>query len=200
MIDAARQSVLDKVHDHARQNYIMILSDECEDVMRRLFEENKPQRVLEIGTAIGYSSSVMALLSDCVIDTIEKDGERIKRAKELWNTLGVADRINSFEGNSDELLPKVIEDKTYDFVFIDGAKSSYKKQLQLIYPHLQKGGIALCDDVLYLGLVRGEEKVVHKHRTIVKNMREFLDYIQNVDLFDSVVYEEGNGIAVVRKK
>lgn len=200
MIDAARQSVLDKVHDHARQNYIMILSDECEAVMRRLFEENKPERVLEIGTAIGYSSSVMALLSDCVIDTIEKDGERIKRAKELWNTLGVADRINSFEGNSDELLPKVIEDKTYDFVFIDGAKSSYKKQLQLIYPHLQKGGIALCDDVLYLGLVRGEEKVVHKHRTIVKNMREFLDYIQNVDLFDSVVYEEGNGIAVVRKK
>lgn len=200
MIDATCQKILDKVHDYARENYIMILADECEVVLRRLFEENSPKRVLEIGTAIGYSSSVMALMSDCIIDTIEKDNERIKKAKKLWKALGIEERINSFEGDSKELLPQVVKDKIYDFIFIDGAKSSYKNQLEFLYPYLEKGGIVLCDDVLYLGLVRGQEKVIHKHRTIVKNMREFLDYIQNSNLFESTVFEEGNGIAVVRKK
>ena len=66
--------ILKQVHDGARKDFIMILSDECEEVLKGLFEENKPKRVLEIGTAIGYSSSIMALASDCVIDTIEKTG------------------------------------------------------------------------------------------------------------------------------
>ncbi|MDE5548638.1 MAG: O-methyltransferase, partial [Clostridia bacterium] len=86
--------ILQGVHDFARENFVMILSDECERELRRLFAQYKPKRVLEIGTAIGYSSSVMALSSDCVIDTIEKDGERIKSAKELWKSLGVDGRIN----------------------------------------------------------------------------------------------------------
>lgn len=199
MIDDTAEKTLRGVHDYARQNYIMILSDECERVLRELFAKYKPSRVLEIGTAIGYSSSLMALLSDCTIDTIEKDSERIIKAKQLWQTLGVADRINVFEGDASQILESTTEGKTYDFVFIDGAKSAYKSQLEFLLPHISEGGIVLCDDVLYLGLVRGNEKVVHKHRTIVKNMREFLAYIEDGSLFESTVLEEGNGIAVVKK-
>lgn len=200
MIDADSQKILDKVHAFARENFIMILADECEVVLRNLFEKYSPKRVLEIGTAIGYSSSVMALSSDCTIDTVEKDRDRTEKAKELWRTLGIDGRVNCFEGDSNELLPNVVKGKTYDFVFIDGAKSSYKSQLEFLYPYIEKGGIVLCDDVLYFGLVRGEEKVKHKQRTIVKNLRVFLDYIQNSELFETEIIEEGNGIAVVRKK
>ena len=199
-MDERARKTLDGVHDRAREEYVMILSDECEKVLKDLFERYKPQRVLEIGTAIGYSSSLMALCTDCTVDTIEKDKDRIERAKQLWKTLGIGDRIRSYEGDADEILASVVEGKTYDFVFIDGAKSAYKNQLEFLLPHIDVGGVVLCDDVLYLGLVRGEEHVAHKHRTIVRNMRAFLEYISDGRLFDSKVYDEGNGIAVVIKK
>ncbi|MDE5616489.1 MAG: class I SAM-dependent methyltransferase, partial [Clostridia bacterium] len=130
--------ILKEVHDKAREEFVMILSDECEETLKKLFSERKPKRVLEIGTAIGYSSSVMALASDCVIDTVEKDGERIKRAKELWKILGVENRINCYHGDADELLVDTVKGKTYDFVFLDGAKSAYKRQLVFLEPYIEK--------------------------------------------------------------
>ena len=194
------QKILQEVHDFARENFVMILSDECEEVLKRLFCKHKPKRVLEIGTAIGYSSSVMALSSDCVIDTVEKDGERIRSAKELWKKLGVDGRINSYHGDADKLLASAVDGKTYDFVFLDGAKSAYKRQLEFLDGYIEKGGIVLCDDVLYLGLVKGEGYPPHKHRTIVNNMREFLRYVEESDKYDCQLIEEANGIAIVRKK
>lgn len=194
------EKILKGVHDYAREKFVMILSDECERELKRLFAEYQPKRVLEIGTAIGYSSSVMALASDCVIDTIEKDGERIKSAKALWKSLGVDGRINSYHGDADELLGGVVEGKTYDFVFLDGAKSAYKRQLVFLDEYVEKGGIILCDDVLYLGLVKGDGYPPHKHRTIVNNMREFLKYAQESEKYELNLIEEANGIAIVRKK
>ena len=194
------EKILQGVHDYARENFVMILSDECERVLKRLFAENKPKRVLEIGAAIGYSSSVMALASDCVIDTIEKDGERIKSAKALWQSLGIDGRINSYHGDADALLESVVDGKTYDFVFLDGAKSAYKRQLIFLDRYVEKGGIILCDDVLYLGLVKGDAYPPHKHRTIVNNMREFLKFVGESDKYELELIEEANGIAIVRKK
>ena len=194
-----QSAILKGVHDTAREQFVMILSDECEEVLKDVFAKYSPKRVLEIGTAIGYSSSVMALSSDCVIDTIEKDASRIERARELWRRLGVENAINSYRGDSDEILDRVIEGKTYDFVFIDAAKSAYKRQLELLMPHIQKGGIILCDDVLYLGLVKGDSYPPHKHRTIVRNMREFLAYVESNDELELQLIEQGNGIAVIRK-
>ncbi len=194
------QALLKQTHGYARERYIMILSDECERVLRKIFETYSPKRVLEIGTAIGYSSSVMALISDCVIDTVEKDGERIAAAKELWTKLGVSERINAYHGDADGTLADIVEGKTYDFVFLDGAKSAYRRQLEFLEPHIEKGGIVLCDDVLYLGLVKGDGVPPHKHRTIVNNMRAFLNYLSQSGKYDSRVIDEANGIAVARKK
>ena len=196
---AEQSAILKDIHDLAREQFVMILSDECEAVLKDIFEKYSPQRVLEIGTAIGYSSSIMALSSDCVIDTIEKDESRIERAKELWKSLGVERQINVYHGDSDVLLPDVIAGKQYDFVFIDGAKSSYRRQLELLLPHIEKGGVILCDDVLYLGLVKGDSYPPHKHRTIVRNMRDFLAYVEDSEALELQLIEEGNGIAKIRK-
>ena len=200
MMTTTQQAILKQVHDRAREEYIMILSDECEQVVKEIFEKDKPKRVLEIGTAIGYSSSVMALSGDCVIDTIEKDGSRIVRAKELWQQLGISDRIICYHGNADEILDSVTEGKTYDFVFIDGAKSAYKRQLEAIRDRLDVGGIVVCDDVLYFGLVEYEGVIPHKHRTIARNMREFLSYVTDGVDFDVKIDDGGNGILILRKK
>ena len=196
---AEQSCLLKSVHDLAREQYVMILSDECEVVLKDIFEKYSPKSVLEIGTAIGYSSSIMALTSDCVIDTIEKDESRIERATQLWRSLGVESRIKVYCGDSDELLPSVIAGKTYDFVFIDGAKSAYRRQLELLLPNIAKDGIILCDDVLYLGLVKGDDYPPHKHRTIVRNMREFLASVEDNEELELQLFEEGNGIAVIRK-
>lgn len=193
-----QKEILAEVHDLAREQFVMILSDECERVLKNIFEKYRPKRVLEIGSAIGYSSSIMALTSDCEIDTIEKDGCRIARAKDLWQRLGVDGRINLYCGDSDDILPRVIEGKTYDFVFIDGAKSAYKRQLETLLSSIKKGGIVLCDDVLYLGLVKGGGYPPHKHRTIVRNMREFLEYVKHNERLELQLIEEGNGIAVIK--
>lgn len=196
----AQERILKKVHDSAREEYVMILSDECERVLKDLFAKHKPGRILEIGTAIGYSSSVMALCSDCIIDTIEMNESRVKRAAELWKSLGIDGRINSYVGDSDGILAQVVEGKKYDFVFIDAGKSAYKRQLEFLLPYIEKSGIVLCDDVLYLGLVKGDSYPPHKHRTIVRNMREFLAYVENNPALDIKLIEEGNGIAVIEKK
>ncbi|MDE6475196.1 MAG: O-methyltransferase [Clostridia bacterium] len=193
-----QEEILSGIHDLAREQFVMILSDECEKVLKDIFQEYRPQRVLEIGAAIGYSSSIMALSSDCQIDTIEKDEERIARAKELWQRLGIDGRIKVYHGDSEEILPDVIAGKTYDFIFIDAAKSAYKRQLELVLPHVKKSGILLCDDVLYLGLVKGDSYPPHKHRTIVMNMREFLAYVESDDRLELTLIEEGNGIAVIK--
>lgn len=109
------------------------------------------------------------------------------------------DKINAYLGDSEEILPKVTYGKIYDFIFIDAGKSAYKRQLEFLLPHLEVGGIALCDDVLYLGLVKGDSYPPHKHRTIVRNMREFLAYVENHPCLEMQLYEEGNGIAVIKK-
>ncbi len=194
-----QRRILQEVHDGARKEFVMILSDECERVLTDIFETVRPKRVLEIGAAIGYSSGLMATLSDCKIDTVEKDAERVKRAKELWQKLGVEQSITIYCGDSDDILPDIVKGKTYDFVFIDAAKSAYKRQLEMLLPHIEKDGIILCDDVLYLGLVKGEAYPPHKHRTIVRNMRDFLSYIQSDGRLESRIIEEGNGIAVIKK-
>ncbi len=193
-----QEEILLDIHDLAREQFVMILSDECEKVLKDVFQKYRPQRVLEIGTAIGYSSSIMALSSDCKIDTIEKDEERISRAKELWRRLGVDDKIKVYHGDSDEILSDVMAGKIYDFVFIDAAKSAYKRQLQSVLPYVKKDGMIMCDDVLYLGLVKGDSYPPHKHRTIVRNMREFLAYVDSNNKLELTLVEEGNGVAVIK--
>ena len=94
----------------------------------------------------------------------------------------------------------MVEGKTYDFVFLDGAKSAYKRQLTFLDEYVEKGGIILCDDVLYLGLVKGDGYPPHKHRTIVNNMREFLKYVEESEKYELNLIEQANGIAIVRKK
>lgn len=191
---------LDNIRNLSTIEFLPILSNECEVVLLDLLKKEKPKHILEIGTCVGYSSSIMLLNSEAIVDTIELDEERQKVAKSVWEAQGLTERVNAFLGDANVILKDVIKDNIYDFVFLDGPKSRYLEHLQIVFDHVKSGGIILADDVLFFGLVKGEEHVAHKHRTIVRHLREFLDYIEKDPNLDVELINEGNGIAIIRKK
>lgn len=194
------QAALNEAYDRARAEFIPVMSPECRAVLIDLLRETHPRAILEIGTAIGYSSALMLIAApEATIDTLERDETRLARAEKLWRDTGVRRRVNAVAGDARQTLAATIEGKTYDFVFLDANKSAYLRQLKTIEPHLADGAVVIADDVLYLGLVKGGAYPPHKHRTIVNNMRAFLVYATQSRLYDTTIYERG-GIAVIRKK
>ena len=190
---------LEDIRQESKVEFLPILSEECEEVLIDLIKKIKPTSILEIGTCVGYSSTVMLLNSNATIDTIEIDEERLEKAKALWENYKLQDRVNYYLGDVDKILDKVIENKTYDLIFIDGPKSRYLDHFIKTQKAMHENTIILCDDVLFFGLVKGEEKVAHKHRTIVRHLREFLSFIEERDDLNVEILDKGNGIAIIRK-
>ena len=190
---------LEDIRQESKVEFLPILSQECEEVLIDLIKKIKPTSILEIGTCVGYSSTIMLLNSNATIDTIEIDEERLEKAKALWKNYKLQDRVNYYLGDVDKILDKVIENKTYDLIFIDGPKSRYLDHFIKTQKAMHENTIVLCDDVLFFGLVKGEEKVAHKHRTIVRHLREFLSFIEERDDLNVEILDKGNGIAIIRK-
>ena len=190
---------LEDIRQESKVEFLPILSQECEEVLIDLIKKIKPTSILEIGTCVGYSSTIMLLNSNATIDTIEIDEERLEKAKALWENYKLQDRVNYYLGDVDKIIDKVIENKTYDLIFIDGPKSRYLDHFIKTQKAMHENTIVLCDDVLFFGLVKGEEKVAHKHRTIVRHLREFLSYIEERDDLNVEILDKGNGIAIIRK-
>ena len=116
---------LERIKQKALEEHIPIIMDETLDVIEKYLESNKPKRILEIGTAVGYSAICFTefLDKEGKIDTIERDLERVKEAKENIKKVGVENKINIYEGDAVEILPTL--NNQYDVVFIDAAKGKY---------------------------------------------------------------------------
>ena len=147
---------LEDIRQESKVEFLPILSQECEEVLIDLIKKIKPTSILEIGTCVGYSSTIMLLNSNATIDTIEIEEERLEKAKALWENYKLQDRVNYYLGDVDKILDKVIENKTYDLIFIDGPKSRYLDHFIKTQKAMHKNTIVLCDDVLFFGLVKGE--------------------------------------------
>lgn len=183
----------------AREEFIPIIRPESLKLLLSAAKRTKCRRILEIGTAIGFSTAWLAVETGAIVDTVEKDEIRRERALKFWKDIGIEDRINSYLGDADELVLKLAAENKYDFVFIDAAKSRYSDYLDAVYPSLEKGGIVFADNVYYLGLVKGDAYPPHKHRTIVTNMRAFLKKIEDKEKFDTTIYDTEDGTAVCVK-
>lgn len=183
----------------AREKFIPIIRPESLKLLLDAAKKTRCRRILEIGTAIGFSTAWLAVTTGAVVDTVEKDETRRERALEFWKSVGIGDRINSYLGDADELVPALAAKNRYDFVFIDAAKSRYSDYLDAVYPSLEKGGAVFADNVYYLGLVKGDAYPPHKHRTIVTNMRAFLKKISDKEKFETILYDTEDGTAVCVK-
>ena len=190
---------LEKVKQKALQNHIPIIMDETLEVMEQYLKEINPRRILEIGTAVGYSAMCFTefLGEDGKIDTIERESDRVKEARENIKNVGVEEKINIYEGDAVEILP-TLNDK-YDAVFIDAAKGKYpfflKEALRLINPN----GIIFADNILYKGYVMSDYNK-HKQRTAVRNLREYIKEVSENPNLETEILEVGDGLAVSRIK
>lgn len=188
---------LKKVKEKALENHIPILMDDTLEKIEEILQEEKPKRILEIGTAVGYSASMFAKSTDedCIIDTIEIDEERAKEAKENIKKIGVSERINIIVGNAVDILPTLTN--TYDIVFIDAAKGKYPIFLENAIRLIKDGGTILADNILYKGYVMSDYNA-HKQRTAVRHLREYIKEITENDKCESEILEIGDGLAITK--
>ena len=190
---------LEKIKQKALEEHIPIIMDDTLEVIDKILTELKPKRILEIGTAVGYSSMCFSeyLQPNGKIDTIERDIERITEAKINIEKVGVADKINIYEGDAVEILPTL--EQKYDVVFIDAAKGKYpfflKEALRMINPN----GVILADNILYKGYVMSDYNK-HKQRTAVRNLREYIKEVTENPNIETEILEVGDGLAVSRMK
>lgn len=190
--------MFEEIEKSARERFIPVILDDSKEELLALVKKIKPKRILEIGTAIGYSGSLMLTCEkDAILDTVELLEERRDEATQNFKKFGVIDRVNSYLGDVNVLLPDIIKDNKYDLVFIDGPKSKYLNYLNMVISNINKGGYVFCDNVLFRGLVANGKKPPHKFRTIVVGLRNFLKYIVNNNNFNSEIKEKGDGVAII---
>ena len=183
----------------ALEEHIPIIMDDTLEVIREILENEKPSRILEIGTAVGYSASQFAKYTDdsCIIDTIELDEERAKQAIENVKKIGVDSRINIIVGNAVDILPTL--NNKYDIIFIDAAKGKYPIFLSESLKLINKNGLILADNILYKGYVMSDYNK-HKQRTAVNHLREYIKEITENPDFESKILEVGDGLSITRIK
>ena len=155
-----------------------------------------PKRVLEIGTAAGYSALTMYEGSGKTahIITIEKDEERFLLARQNFRQFGALDKIKPICGDAEEIIEGL--EPGFDMVFIDAAKGASQRFFDLALPKVAAGGLIVTDNVLYGGRTAMPGEPEHKHRTGVRAMRDYLSFLCHNPKFHTTVLSVGDGVAV----
>lgn len=193
------QIELCNIKKKALEDKVPIIMDDTLEVIAKILNEIKPNKILEIGTAVGYSAICFSeyLQEDGKIDTIERDIERVKEARENIKKAEVEEKINIYEGDAVEILPTL--DDEYDVVFIDAAKGKYPFFLNQALRMIKPGGVIIADNVLYKGYVMSDYNK-HKQRTAVRNLREYIAEITNNKKLETEILEVGDGLAISKIK
>ena len=190
---------LEKIKEKALDEHIPIIMDDTLEVIDKVLKETKPKKILEIGTAVGYSAMCFSeyLQDGGKIDTIERDEERLAQARENIVKVGVQEKINIIEGDAVEILP-TLNDK-YDMIFIDAAKGKYPFFLKESLRMLNENGVIFADNILYKGYVMSDYNK-HKQRTAVRNLREYIKEVTENPDIETEILEVGDGLAISRIK
>ena len=190
---------LEKIKEKALKNHIPIIMDDTLESITNTLKDRKLKRVLEIGAAVGYSAICFTdfLADDGIIETIERDEERIEEAKVNFVKAEVADKVFLHEGDAVEILPAL--NNKFDMVFIDAAKGKYPFFLKEALRMLSEDGIIFADNILYKGYVMSDYNK-HKQRTAVRNLREYIKETTENPNLETEILEVGDGLAISRLK
>ncbi|WP_353096713.1 O-methyltransferase [Tissierella praeacuta] len=185
---------------YAEENHVPIVQPEVAQFLKVLLKLKKPTNILEIGTAIGYSALLIAEYtgSHCNITTIERRGDMIDLAKGNISKTKYENRIKILEGEAEEVLLTLNE--KYDFIFLDAAKGQYMDFFNKSIKVLEPGGIIVSDNVLYKGMVATDALVIRRKKTIVKRLRQFLQYINEISGYTSSIIPIGDGVAITYRE
>lgn len=184
-----------KMHAYAKENKVPIIKDEGLALLRHVVAIKQPKKILEIGTAIGFSAINMARFCDAQIDSLEINPEMEEKAISYVNESGFQNRIHLHleDGLTFET------EEVYDLIFIDGPKAQYIKFFERYEKNLSKGGVVFTDNLMFHGLVM-EEIQSRQLRQLVNKIKNFNDYITSKEAYLSYIYDIGDGICISIKK
>ncbi len=197
----ALNSLMCSVLKYARENHIPVLLEDTAKLLFSVVANFKPKNILEIGTAIGYSGTLMLSANKSAkLTTIENFEQNFNLAKTHFENENILKNVTLvFDDAFNAIQNLVNENKKFDFIFLDGPKGQYIKYLPYLKYLLCDGGILFADNVHFKGMVFLEGVIPHRKRTIVVNLRKFLQEIKNDNDFDSVELKIGDGVVIAKK-
>ena len=187
--------VIKEMERYAEANNVPIIEPDSILFIKKYIKLNDVKKILEVGTAIGYSAILMATAKDDVeVTTIERDDKRYREAVKNVNEAGLDDRI---EVVFNDALDVNLAGYSYDLIFIDAAKSQLKKYFEKFQNYLNPGGVIITDNIKFHGLVAEKDKIESKNvRQLVDKIEDYKEYLQNNDEFITKFYDVGDGLAV----
>lgn len=194
--DKALCALLEEMRAYGEANRVPIINAGGLRVLIDAVRAKKPRRVLEIGTAIGYSTLYIAAFAHEAAElvTLELNEERAAEAEGFIARSGFAGRIEIVTGDAGENIQK--QSGPFDFVFIDAAKGQYPDYFRKVYPLLADDAVVAADNVLFRGYVRGGVPVPRRFRTIVRRLREYISLVTENGGFRTEIHADGDGLAV----
>lgn len=196
-LDAPDEDYLSEIEQKAREEGVPIIRQDMKSFLHVFLQIKRPERILEIGTAVGYSALLMASCTpeSCPITTIESYEKRIAEAEKNFARCPGGDRITLLKGDAADILPTL--EGTYDFIFMDAAKGQYIHFLPHMLRLLPEGGILISDNVLQEGdILESHYAVERRNRTIYRRMRDYLYALKHhPDLITSIM-PVGDGVSV----
>lgn len=188
-----------KIEEYAKKNYIPIVSREVSRLLTILTMLRKPKRILEIGTAIGYSTLSMHIgYPEAKIISIEMDFDMVMQAKRNVKEFNAEDKITIIGGEAEEVLQSI--DGEFDMIFFDAAKAQYIDYFNLTRDKMSKECLLVCDNVLFKGMVVGRRYLVRRMITIAKRMNKFIKMIEDDPEFVMTLLPISDGVLIAIKK
>lgn len=200
-LDTGNTKILDQIEKEALDTFVPIIRKEMQSFLKMFLSVSKPMRILEVGTAVGFSAILMAEYgpADCRITTIENYEKRIPIAKENFKRAGKESQITLLEGDAADVLKEL--DEPYDLIFMDAAKGQYIHFMPDVLRLLKPGGVLISDNVLQDGgIIESHFAVTRRNRTIHKRMRDYLYELTHNEELVTAVLPIGDGITVSSKK
>ena len=195
---------LAKLESYAIEHEVPIIRKEAQSLLKFFLELKQPKRILEVGTAIGFSASLLCeyMPKDCHLTTIEKVPMRIVEAEKNLAALKRSQDVTFLTGDAEEVLKNLKEQgNQYDFVFMDAAKAQYMSFLAQILPMLPTGALLITDNVLQEGsIIESKYSITRRDRTIHMRMQEYLYELKHNDALTTSIVAVGDGMALSVKK
>lgn len=198
-LEQSKEPLLVEMEKYAIENKVPIIEVEVARFLEFLVMLKKPKRILEIGTAIGYSSIIMnRAYPDSQITTIEIDEKNFLKAKEFIKKAGCEKNIDTIYADANDALDFITDN--YDMIFMDAAKGQYISFFEKSIEKLNTGGILISDNILFRGLVAKEKNNVRRKNTIVRRLKDFLSMLTNSYEFSTTIIPIDDGIVICYKK
>ncbi|WP_110111432.1 O-methyltransferase [Bacillus sp. CGMCC 1.16541] len=198
-----RNELIEEMEHYAREQGVPIMELIGIETLLQLLRLHKPERILEIGTAIGYSSiRMVTALPHTKVVTVERDEERYEKALHFIERANKGSQIETLFGDAFDLHEDIVEKGPYDTVFIDAAKGQYQRFFELYAPLVNEGGVIISDNVLFKGYVAQDVEDIKTRgaRSLTRKLQAYNEWLMNHPDFQTTILPIGDGIAISIKR